>query len=86
VCAVITATGVLLLQTRIATRAYKLLATLTKAYVIPKKQPNQGAAEAAATAGRYVCTRRLLTVCTASCRICADCAESDTKDDQNFTL
>lgn len=52
---------VLLPQTRIATRAYKLLATLTKAYLIPKKAPNQGAAEAAATAGRSV-GRQLLTI------------------------
>lgn len=39
-------------QTRIATRAYKLLATLSKAYLIPKKPATQSAAEAAAAAGR----------------------------------
>lgn len=61
VCVLFLPPLVLLPQTRIATRAYKLLATLTKAYIIPKKSPTQGAAEAAATAGRSV-VQQLLTI------------------------
>lgn len=33
------------MQTRVATRAYKLLATLAKAYQIPKKSAGQAAAD-----------------------------------------
>lgn len=43
---------VVLLQTRVATRAYKLLATLAKAHQLPNKPAGQSAAEAAAAASR----------------------------------
>lgn len=39
-------------QTRVATRAYKLLATLAKAYQLPKKTAARSAAEAAAASSR----------------------------------
>lgn len=69
---------VLLPQTRIATRAYKLLATLTKAYIIPKKPPTQGAAEAAATACRSV-VRQLLTIQHAPGRVSIAQKEHDSR-------
>jgi hypothetical protein len=39
-------------QTRVATRAYKLLASLAKAYQLPKKSAAQSAADAAAASSR----------------------------------